>query len=140
MHKVVFVKGNLINREVRFPKMFHSLTENGYNVSYVGWNRDNKTPNIMHRDPGKYFTEIIFNCKSPWGAKILFYLPLWWSFVFIQLMKSDCDLVTAGEFISLPPAILAGKIKNKPVIYDMADVYEDQICTTETSQRCMSID
>ena len=141
MHKVVFVKGNLINREVRFPKMFHSLTENGYNVSYVGWNRDNKTPNIMHRDPGKYFTEIIFNCKSPWGAKILFYLPLWWSFVFIQLMKSDCDLVTAGEFISLPPAILAGKIKNKPVIYDMADVYEDQIVLPKLVRGvCLSID
>lgn len=141
MYDIVFVKGNLINREVRIPKIIHSLAGNGFNITYIGWDRDNKKSDITHRDTGKNFTEVSFIYKAPWGYKILFHLPLWWLFIFKKLIGAEWDIVTAGDFISVPPAVLAGMIKGKPVIYDMSDVYEDQIVLPSIIRSvCIQID
>ena len=42
-------------------------------------------------------------------------------------MRTEWDVAHAIQITSVFPAIIAGKLKRKPVIYDMLDVYEDSI-------------
>ena len=58
---------------------------------------------------------------------MLFYLPIWWLFLFSRLLRKDWDIVDAIDFHSIIPALVVAKIKRKPVIYEIADVYEDML-------------
>jgi len=125
--KLVVIRGNLLDRETRATKIIHSASSNGYQVTLIDWDRGGTTPRSEKKEAGSSFQEITFRFPAPWGKIILIFLPFWWSFILIQLLKSKWDIVHAIQVISLPPAILAGILKNKPVIYDMLDTYEDSI-------------
>jgi glycosyltransferase involved in cell wall biosynthesis len=65
--------------------------------------------------------------KAPWGVKVLPFLPVWWFFVFFQVMKTRWDVAHGINFDSVIPVVIAAKIKWKTVIYEIFDTYEDLI-------------
>lgn len=125
--KVVVIRANLLDRETRATKIIKTLTDNNYLVTLICWDRGIKSSRSEKREAGSFHKETVLKFRAPWGNKVLFFLPVWWAFIFYQLMITKWDIVHAIQIISLPPAILAGKLKGKKVLYDMLDTYEDSV-------------
>ena len=122
--KTIIVRACLETSSQRIDNHAKILADNGNFVSVLVWDRmcqlpkeDNKNNCYIYR----------FRFKAPTGLKMLFYLPVWWFFVFIWLLRRDWDVVDAIDFHSIIPVLVAAKIKRKPVIYEIADVYEDML-------------
>jgi len=82
--------------------------------------REGKNAKKENRDT---YTAFRFTLKAPFGTRILFYLPVWWTFEFIWLLTHKWDVVHAVDFDTIPPAVIIAKLKRKPVIYEIADYY-----------------
>jgi len=125
--KVILIRGGSLNRDTRATKIIKTLTDNGYSVTFLGWNQGFKPNRSEIHEAGKFDKEIILNLKAQWGTPVYLALPIWWLFVFFKLMLVNWDIAHAVQITSAFPAVMAGKIKRKPVIYDMLDVYEDSV-------------
>lgn len=125
--RVVIIRANLLDRETRATKIIKSLTNHGYLVTFLCWDRGITANRTEKNEAGDFHNEVRLKFKAPWGSKVLLYLPIWWSFVFYKLMTTDWDIAHAIQIMSSPPAVIAGKLRRKPVIYDMLDTYEDTI-------------
>jgi len=122
--KVILVRSNLADRDVRSPKEIRALIREGYAVTLLSWDREGKADK---KGKPEGYEEIRLKCRAPWGIKVLPFLPIWWCFVFIRLLIARLDVVHALNVDSAIPAIIAGKIRRKPVIYEILDVYEDEM-------------
>lgn len=139
--RVIIIRANLLDREFRATKVIKTLTNSGYLVTFLCWDRGIKTNKSERREAGDFHREIRLKFIAPWGSKVLLYLPIWWCFIFFQLMVTKWDIAHAIQIISLPSAVLAGKIKRKPVIYDMLDTYEDTVLLPKVIRNiCVKID
>lgn len=125
--KAIIIRGSSLDRETRATKIIKTLTENNYDVHLLWWDRGLNIQRSERMEAGSQFSETVFNFRAPWGPKSLILLPFWWAFIFFNLLMKEWDIVHAIQIISLPPTIVAGKIKRRPVIYDMLDTYEDSI-------------
>jgi glycosyltransferase involved in cell wall biosynthesis len=111
----------------RLPKEFDVLKQENYEIIFLSWDRKGQvlphTPKVKETS----FKELRFRLKAPFGIKILPFLPVWWLFVIFKLLTTKWDVAHVTNFDSLIPVIIAGKIKRKPVIYEIVDVYADMI-------------
>ena len=139
--RVVVIRANLLDREVRATKIIKTLANNGYLVTLLCWDRGIKTNRSEQQEAGSFQGEIRLKFKAPWGNKVLFFLPIWWCFIFSWLMVTKWDIVHAIQIISLPPAVIVGKLKRKPVIYDLLDTYEDVLLLPKVIRNvCVKLD
>lgn len=139
--KVIVIRGSSLDRETRATKIIKTLTENHYDTHLLWWNRGLTNQRSERGEAGTQFSETSFNFNSPMGLKSLIFLPFWWMFIFFNLLTKEWDIVHAIQIISLPPAVVAGKIKRKPVVYDMLDTYEDSIFLPLSIRNfCVAID
>ena len=125
--KVYVIRANLLDRETRATKIIKSLTNHRYLVTFLCWDRSITANRTEKNEAGNFHDEVRLKLKAPWGTKMLIYLPVWWLFIFYKLMTTDWDIAHAIQIVSSPPAVIAGKLRRKPVIYDMLDTYEDSI-------------
>jgi len=125
--RVILIRGSAFEREVRATKEIRALTREGYLVTFMWWDRGKKINRSEQQEAGNFFKQIILRFRAPWGGKVFLFLPIWWCFVFFQLMVNKWDVAHAIQINSIPPAIIAGKLKRKPVVYEMLDVYEDNM-------------
>lgn len=122
--KVILIRSNPIDPDIRITKEAQTLADAGYDVNILGWDREKKYPEIECRS--NYLIHRI-KLKAPFGMKIVFYLPIWWIYEFIWLLKERWDIVHASDFDTFIPALIAAKIKKKPIIYDIYDFYADVV-------------
>ena len=122
--KIVIARSCLETLTPRALKNAQALAAEGNEVTVLAWDREAKNPELESRDG---YEARRFRFKAPSGTKVLLYLPIWWCFEFIFLMRSHWDVVHAMDFDTVPPTVIAAKLKRKPVIYEIADVYEDMI-------------
>jgi len=120
--KVMLVRSNLADRDIRTPKEIRTLLREGYTVTLLSWDReDNADKSIKPED----YEEIRLRYRAPWGIKVLPFLAIWWCFVLIRLLIAEWDVVHALNIDNAIPAVIAGKLKRRPVIYEILDVYEE---------------
>lgn len=122
--KIVMIRSNPIDPDVRIIKEAEALGEAGYDVDVLGWDRLGKYPKIERKIN---YTIRRIRLKAPLGIKIILYLPLWWFFEFIWLLKEKWDIVHVADFDTFLPALIVAKIKRKPIVYDIFDFYADMI-------------
>ncbi|MCK4491677.1 MAG: hypothetical protein KAU03_03580, partial [Candidatus Altiarchaeales archaeon] len=122
--RVILIRTNRLDQEIRLPKEIEVLKRGGYAITLLCWDRDCKSSNS--EKSGEH-EEIKLRLKAPIGVKILPFLPIWWSFVFVHLMMSKWDVAHAVNFDSIIPATIAGKLKRNPVVYEILDIYEGEI-------------
>ena len=133
--RVIIIKTNLLDRETRVTKEIKALTNRGYLVTFLCWDRGFKVPRSERKEAGDFHREIRLRLKAPMGGKLLPFLPVWWCFVFFWLMVTKWDIAHAGMFASIPPVAIAGKLKRKPVIYEMIDIYEDEVSSPKVIRK-----
>jgi len=129
--RVIIGRTNLPDRDPRLTKEVDALKSAGYTVTLLCWDRECKAPRSEQRE----IAEIRLRLKAPWGVKILCFLPIWWCFVFYHLTVGSWDIAHGINFDSIVPMTLAGKMKRRPVIYEMYDVYEDSILLPKVLRR-----
>ena len=117
------VRSNPVDPDVRITKEADTLADAGYDVHILGWDRDKKYPEIKRSSK---YTIYRIGLKAPHGIKVILYLPIWWLFEFYRLLKEDWDIIHAADFDTFVPAMIAAKIKRKPIVYDIFDFYADE--------------
>lgn len=136
--KVIMIRSNPIDPDVRLEKEAFTLSNNGYSVILLGWDRFGKCRKTEIKNG--YCIQRI-KLKAPFGKKSIFVLPFWWIFEFLWLFINNWDIVHAADFDTYLPALLAAKIKRKKIIYDIFDYYADEVkLPTITRQIFSSVD
>lgn len=126
---MILIRGGLLDRETRVTKIIKALSDHGYEVILLCWDQGYcPSPRSERSEAGTHYKEIQFKLKNKWGFSGYVILhSIWWIYVFFWLIVNDWDIAHGVQITCSVPAIIAGKIKRKPVIYDILDVYEDSI-------------
>lgn len=90
----------------------------------MDWDRDGSTQTVEKN-------EIMFRLKAPFGKQYLFYLPLWWAFLLKTSFARKWDVAYVINWDSVIPMLVAAKVLNKPIVYDVQDTYEDALVLPE---------
>lgn len=118
--KVILVRSRAIDPAIN--KIANCLSRQGCNVKLLLWDR-----NADSNDQVDY-KKITFNLRAPYDKfHVVFYLPLWWLFEFIYLLKDDSDIIHATDLDTLIPASLVKLIKRKKLFYTIYDFYADNL-------------
>jgi glycosyltransferase involved in cell wall biosynthesis len=125
--RVILVKSNLLEQDPRLGKEIDTLRRAGYVVNLICWDRDCGASPAHQKAGNDGITEIRLRFRAPWGVGVLPFLPVWWCFVFYQVLKTRWDIAHAINFDSVIPALIAAGMKRKSVIYEIFDTYEDLI-------------
>jgi glycosyltransferase involved in cell wall biosynthesis len=118
--RVVIVRAALETVSPRGPKTAQVLSSHGHNVILLGWDRECKYPKVSREE---HYEARRIRFRAPFGPKVLAFLPIWWMFEFLWLVRHKWDVVQAMDFDTIMPAVVAAKIKRKKVIYEIADIY-----------------
>lgn len=119
--KVVMVRANRLDQEIRLPKVIDVLKKAGYNIKIINWDRESlKTSS----DDFNEYEQFQLKFKAPDGIKMIFLLPIWWIYIFFNLLRLDWDIVHCVNSFNVIPAIIAAKLKNKLLIYELLDIVE----------------
>jgi glycosyltransferase involved in cell wall biosynthesis len=110
--------------DVRVEKIADSLHSLGHNVSVLAWNRGEQLPARETRNFGD-IRRIRIRAGYGDGVKMLPKMLWFWLVLFATLLKARFDAVHACDFDTLPPALLAAKLKGKKLIYDIFDFYAE---------------
>ncbi|MBI2868947.1 MAG: glycosyltransferase family 4 protein [Chloroflexi bacterium] len=102
------------------------LAGKGHAVTFLGWDRGRGAPSVEEVG-GVKVREVRCRIRAPLGGGVFFFYPLWWLFVLAWLLRNRWDIVHAENLDCLPPAVLAARLKRKPVIYEILDTYEDSL-------------
>lgn len=122
--KVTLVRARAIDSAVY--KVAKTLSQNGYDVHLLVWDRQN---NLSHTDRNSNgYTISRFNLRAPYDKlTALFYLPIWWAYEFLFLLRNNSDVIHACDLDTLLPAILAKLIKRAKLYYTIYDFYADNL-------------
>lgn len=121
--KVILVRSRAIDPAVN--KIADCLSKYGCKVKLLLWDRNVNDSN--NKDQNNY-EKITFNLKAPYDKfHVVFYLPFWWLFEFIFLLKDDSDIIHATDLDTLISASLVKLIKRKQLFYTIYDFYADNL-------------
>lgn len=124
---IVLIKSNMpCIGDPRLAKEITSFINNGYRVTMICWDREHKSVSDFTNFNPNYH-EISLRIKAPCGPRIVPFWPLWWLFVGYQLIVNRYDVIHAINFDSIIPSGIIAKIRNKSIVYEMFDPYEDLI-------------
>ena len=119
--KVILIRSKTTDSAIF--KVADTLFKAGYNVELLVWDRQN-TLNCKEY-PYKINK---FDLKAPYDSFwALLYLPVWWVYEFIFLMRNKYDLIHACDLDTLWPAIFAKSLKKAKLFYTIYDFYADNI-------------
>lgn len=125
--KIVIIKNDArSDKDPRVINLLKIFENTNYEITYLGWNRSSILKSNSSIEQKKY-KSILMHKKAPFGSKSGIHLPLWWFFSLRCLLRLNWDIIHVINFSSLPSAFLVAKLRNKSIIYDIEDVFEDQI-------------
>jgi glycosyltransferase involved in cell wall biosynthesis len=127
--RVILVKTTTLERDInRLIKEIPPLKRCGYQVTLLCWDRAGwGHPAAPPPEEAKPDREIRVRIGGPYGIRVLFFLPIWWCVELFWLTVEKWDLVHVIDFDSVVPAVIIGKLKRKPLIYEILETYEDEI-------------
>ncbi len=135
--RVIFILSNAPEQDIRVCKEAGTLKQAGYVTLLLYWDREGKSNSA--RNTEEYDEKLCLRFKAPLGIMLIPFLPVWWSFVFVSLLVKKWDVVHALNLHSIVPSLIAGKLKRKPVIYEILDVYEWRLPRTVRTI-CLGLD
>lgn len=105
-------------------KVAEALSQNGYKVKLLVWDRG-KMGKVKNSNA---YTTCRFGFGAPYDKfTVLFYLPIWWGYEFLFLLRDDSDIVHACNLDTLLPAIVVKLIKRAKLCYTVYDFYANNL-------------
>lgn len=133
MVDVVFVRSAF--HDARVGRVVRSLSRK-YSSVFLAWNREGmeytRAQEMMQKSfPANSRLRLaIFNLKAPYGKDLLrsyipmiFYLPVFWSWVFFKLVKHRPEVVHAFDADTVLPCFIYKKMFNKKLVFEIVDRY-----------------
>ena len=121
MVDIAIIKSNSIIYDVRVRKISRSLAKR-YNPLILGWHREDKDINLNNSDLNAPIK--LFGLKAPVGKMRLgFYIPIFWFWVFIQLIIYRPKVVHACDLDVIIPSYLYKMLFRKKLVFDLFDRY-----------------
>ncbi len=120
--KVTLIRGRGI--EPGINKIARALATHGYSVKLLIWDRDGVAQSY---NAALYRT---YKCtiRAPYDRPAaLLYLPLWWAYELVFLLRDDSDVIHASDLDTLPPAIIAKLIRKRKLCYFIYDFIADNL-------------
>lgn len=122
--KIIITRACDVPPDVRVEKIADSLCSLGHSVSVLAWNRGDELPRREIRSFGE-IRRFRIRAGYGYGIKLLPKMLRFWLVLFASLLKERFDVVHACDFDTLPPALLAAKLKGKKLVYDIFDFYAE---------------
>ncbi|MCL0058172.1 hypothetical protein M1O47_00570 [Dehalococcoidia bacterium] len=120
--RVTLIRGRAIDPAVN--KVAEALSRNGYDVKLLVWDRQNT---LRDRTNNQYKV-CRFNFRAPHDKfTALLYIPIWWAYQLLFLLKDKSDVIHACDLDTLLPAIIVKIIKRKKLCYTIYDFYADNL-------------
>jgi glycosyltransferase involved in cell wall biosynthesis len=118
MVEIVIVASNSLVRHPRIWKIVSSLKKR-HDTSVFGWNREG----ISSKEVDDYIVPLtLFNLKAPFGRpSLILYYPLFWTWIFVNLLKYTPKVVHAVDLDTLIPCCIYKVIFRKKLVYDVHD-------------------
>lgn len=104
-----------IDYDTRCNNLFYSLTAEGYDVDFIGF--DWLTENFSSIKGKKTIYKL---SKKP--LSLLFYLKFY-SLLKFKILSKKFDIIFAEDLYSLPVCVIVGKIKGAKIIYDCRELF-----------------
>jgi len=133
MVDVVFVRSAMY--DARVARIVKSISKQ-YSSIFLFWNREGIPNDVKQEMIQKAFNTglrlrlIILNLKGPYGRHLLryyipmiLYLPLFWSWVFVNLVIYRPKIVHAFDLDTVLPCYIYKKLFRKKLIFDIVDRY-----------------
>jgi len=123
MRDVLLFRSKSIDPNPRVEKQAKSLATEGYNIEIYGWDKTCTNSSSEFKD--------FYNIKrlkffAPYNSlDILLYMPFWWIYIIIKIIKNKPIIIQAFDLDSLIPATIGAKIVQSKIIYDVCDFYAD---------------
>jgi glycosyltransferase involved in cell wall biosynthesis len=125
--EIIVICAHTLDRQTRLTKIIKTLSGDGYSITYLGWDRSLNPPRSEEREAGEFQRKIMMKLKSKLGNSSAIQYPIWWIFVFFQLMTNKWDIAHVGGFTSIFPVVIASILKNKIVVYEIMDTFADTL-------------
>jgi glycosyltransferase involved in cell wall biosynthesis len=144
---IIIVRTNSVTHESRLIRVIKSLSRH-YHLMVLGWNREglseelrkdiikktfcfeDNSNNNDDSDSNKKPDFNIFKLRAPYGkprliyyVPLLFYFPLFWTWVFINLAIHRPKVVHACDLDTVIPCYIYKKIFRKKMVFEIVDRY-----------------
>jgi len=120
-HTISLIKPSNPNTDPRLIKELDSIIKGGYSANIICMCK-NILPIPCH---GVNIYNLAFNGRKNFFS--LTYWPIWWIFEFYSLFLVQSEVFHVINYNSIFPAIIVGKIRKIPVIYEILDTTYDSI-------------
>ncbi len=129
--RLVICRSNPIAPDPRVEKEARTLSQAGYDVTLIGWDRTGKLP---QKDEVQGIPCVRLPIKAEFAAGML-NLPnlLRWQWGLLSWLirhRQTYDLIHACDFDTIVPALVCQRIWRKKVVYDIFDFYADHLRAT----------
>src|SRR5436309_3048712 len=122
MTRVVITRSRSKNPSTN--RLADALSRGGYHVTLLRWNR------LREDYPDSKSTYVVdeFRLGAPYDQpSVVFLLPFWIAYVFVYLLRHDCEVMHPCDLDTLVPALLASRIRKVRLCYTMFDFYADNL-------------
>jgi glycosyltransferase involved in cell wall biosynthesis len=119
--KVILIRSRAIDPAVH--KIARTLAKNGCDVTLLLWDRQNNSDNNDFE-----YKIAKFKLAAPYDKlSALLFLPFWWVYEFVFLLRNEADVIHACDLDTLYPAIIAKSIKRVRLFYIIYDFYASNL-------------
>lgn len=119
--KIILVRSRAIVPSVN--KVAKVLSKTGHHVTLLLWDRQNT---LKKQSIG--YQVSLFTLRAPYdNIGVLIYLPIWWIYEFLFLLRSEADVIHACDLDTLLPAIFVKLFKRTKINYTIYDFYADNL-------------
>ena len=128
--QIYYVRSTSIINDSRASKEISSLVSNGYDVTVVGWDRDERIKDYKNVEINKKKVKaLFFKFKAGYGESIINVIGLalfqFWLLLKLIMDNKKYTYIHACDFDCGFMTMLVCKIFNKKLIYDVYDYYSD---------------
>ena len=105
-------------------KIARTLSKDGYEVNLLIWDRSGR----RIEEPNHQYAVYAFDFKAPVDkVEGVPFLPLFWLYEFVFLVKHKAQIYHACDFDTLLPALVAARITGARLFYSIVDFYANNI-------------
>ncbi len=131
MMRVLICRANAVAPDPRVEKTSRALSEGGYAVQILGWDRSGALP-CREEHNEVLIQRIRLRSLRLSGLLNIFPLICWtiWLFFWLYRHRKSYDVIHACDLDTVLPALWAKRLWGKRVVYDIFDFYADMLRKT----------
>lgn len=130
--KIIIIVSHPYGQDGQLQKEARTLRENGFAVKVIAWDRRGSTAPCEVADGVEIYN---IHIKGEYGigggAHVLKTLRFWGKVAVMLLRERGTFAIHCQDLNTLPPGLIAGRMRRRPVIFDSHDPYPELIGVIE---------